>query len=217
MKFLHADIGGKKAIVTGFARVAPRNFFLHHSAAARKSRFRLLITGRGARERCQSTAHLSTPWMASRARKNELAIVHQSGGTRITMLWRTGPTRGAKINARGLFPSSTKQCRSALPGADIIVCRAGAINRRRKIGRRGPGRHLYPLWKEPRIATSFATRRKMVPPRAAGRPDFQKRNSRPKKLTGEVFSLLDQPQEIEKLSYRRRAKLAPPSCRARTL
>src|SRR5256884_8354874 len=141
---------GKKAIVTGcpvrpeFFAITPRRL---------EKPFRLLITG-GSQGRCQSTAHLSTPWTASRcARMNWPSCIRLVSAITMQCVLLT---RGAKSMRR--LSRSSQTCRNALPGRILLFAAREPSPQRKSPLRAGPP-FSFPS-EERRTATNCATRRK---------------------------------------------------------
>jgi len=192
---------GKKAIVTGcpvrteFFSITPRRL---------EKPFRLLITGGS-----QGALPINRTFVDSMdglaARKNELAIVHQSGERDYNAV-RTAYAR-REINAE-VVPFLTNMP-ERFAWADIIVCRAGAITAA-EIAAAGRAAIFIPFG---RATDSHQLRNAQEMSRAGAGRLISEAELTPEKLTGEVFSLLDQPQEIEKLSTAARELARPHAAR----
>jgi UDP-N-acetylglucosamine--N-acetylmuramyl-(pentapeptide) pyrophosphoryl-undecaprenol N-acetylglucosamine transferase len=162
--------------------------------------FRLLITGgsQGAlpinRTVVDSIDRLAT-------RKNELAIVHQTGERDYNAV-RTAYAR-REINAE-VVPFLTNMA-ERFAWADIIVCRAGAITAA-EIAAAGRAAIFIPFG---RATDSHQLRNAQEMSRAGAGRLISEAELTPQKLTCEIFSLLDQPQEIEKLSTAARGLARP--------
>jgi UDP-N-acetylglucosamine--N-acetylmuramyl-(pentapeptide) pyrophosphoryl-undecaprenol N-acetylglucosamine transferase len=194
---ISARTWGKKAVVTG-CPVRP-HFFTIAPRTPQKP-FRLLITG-GSQGALPINRAFVDAMDRIAARKSELSIVHQTGERDYNAV-RTAYAR-REINAEVVPFLANMPERFA--GADIIVCRAGAITT---------------------AETAAAGRAAIFIPFGAATDSHQLRNAQEMsrvgagrlipeseltadRLTAEIFSLLDQPGEIEKLASAAR-KLARP-------
>src|SRR5260370_898733 len=135
------------------------------------------------------------------AGKNELAIVHQTGEHDYNAV-RTAYAR-REINAE-VVPFLTNMA-ERFAWADTIVCRAGAITAA-EIAAAGRAAIFIPFG---RATDSHQLRNAQEMTRAGAGRLISEVELTAEKLTGEIFSLLEQPQEIEKLSPAARG-LAPP-------
>jgi UDP-N-acetylglucosamine--N-acetylmuramyl-(pentapeptide) pyrophosphoryl-undecaprenol N-acetylglucosamine transferase len=188
---------GKKAIVTG-CPVRPEFF----SIAPRRpgAPFRLLITG-GSQGALPINRTFVDAMDRLAARKNELAIVHQTGERDYNAV-RTAYAR-REINAEVVPFLSNMAERFAW--ADVVVCRAGAITAA-EIAAAGRAAIFIPFG---RATDSHQLRNAQEMSRAGAGRLISEAELTAEKLTAEIFSLLDQPQEIEKLSTAAR-RLARP-------
>ncbi len=192
---------GEKAIVTGCP--VRMQFF---SIAPRKPvrPFRLLITGgsQGAlpinRAFVDAMDHLA-------ARKNEMAIVHQTGERDYNAL-RTAYAR-REINAE-VVPFLTNMA-ERFAWADIIVCRAGAMTAA-EIAAAGRAAIFIPFG---RATDSHQLRNAQEMSRAGAARLISEVELTAERLIGEIFSLFDQPQEIENLSTAARGLARPYAAR----
>ena len=139
------------------------------------------------------------------ARKNELAIVHQTGERDYNAV-RTAYAR-REINAE-VVPFLTNMP-ERFAWADIIVCRAGAITAA-EIAAAGRAAIFIPFG---RATDSHQLRNAQEMSRAGAGRLISEAELTPEKLTSEIFSLLDQPQEIEKLSTAARELARPHAAR----
>lgn len=193
---------GQKAVVTG-CPVRPEFF----SIAPRRPEkpFRLLITGgsQGA-QAINRTVVDALDELA--ARKDELAIVHQTGQRDYGAV-RTAYARRA-YRAAEVAPFLANMA-ERFAWADVIVCRAGAITAAEiaAAGRAaifipfGAATDSHQLRNAQEMARAGAAKVIPEPELSAGR------------LTREIFSLLDQPQEIERLSVAARSLAKPNAAR----
>jgi UDP-N-acetylglucosamine--N-acetylmuramyl-(pentapeptide) pyrophosphoryl-undecaprenol N-acetylglucosamine transferase len=198
---ISARAWGKKAIVTGcpvraeFFSIGPRKPGMP---------FRLLITGGS-----QGALPINRTFVDSMdrlaARKNELAIVHQTGERDYNAV-RTAYAR-REINAE-VVPFLTNMA-ERFAWADVIVCRAGAITAA-EIAAAGRAAIFIPFG---RATDSHQLRNAQEMSRAGAGRLISESDLTAEKLTNEIFSLLDHPQEIERLSMAARGLARPDAAR----
>ena len=192
---------GKKAIVTGcpvrpeFFAITPRRL---------EKPFRLLITG-GSQGALPINRTFVDAMDRLAVRKNELAIVHQTGERDYNAV-RTAYAR-REIHAE-VVPFLTDMP-ERFAWADIIVCRAGAITAA-EIAAAGRAAIFIPFG---RATDSHQLRNAQEMSRAGAGRLISEAELTPEKLTGEIFALLDQPQEIEELSTAARGLARPHAAR----
>jgi UDP-N-acetylglucosamine--N-acetylmuramyl-(pentapeptide) pyrophosphoryl-undecaprenol N-acetylglucosamine transferase len=196
-----AQVWGKKAILTG-CPVRPEFF----SIVARKPEkpFRLLITG-GSQGALPINRTFVDAMDRLAARKNELSIVHQTGERDYNAV-RTAYAR-REINAE-VVPFLTNMP-ERFAWADIIVCRAGAITAA-EVAAAGRAAIFIPFG---RATDSHQLRNAQEMSRAGAGRLISETELTAEKLTAEIFSLLDQPQEVEKLSAAARSLARPRAAR----
>jgi len=192
---------GNKATVTGcpvrpeFFTITPRRL---------EKPFRLLVTGGS-----QGALPINRAFVDSMdrlaARKNELAIVHQTG-ERDYHAVRTAYAR-REINGE-VVPFLTNMP-ERFAWADTIVCRAGAITAA-EIAAAGRAAIFIPFG---RATDSHQLRNAQEMSRAGAGRLISEAELTPERLTTEIFSLVDQPQEIEKLSTAARGLARPHAAR----
>src|SRR6266436_2513507 len=192
---------GKKAIVTG---CPVRTEFFNITPRRLGKPFRLLITG-GSQGALPINRTFVDAMDRLAARKNELAIVHQTGERDYNAV-RTAYAR-REIKAE-VVPFLTNMA-ERFAWADMIVCRAGAITAA-EIAAAGRAAIFIPFG---RATDSHQLRnaQEMVKANAArliAEPELTAES-----LAKGIFSLLDQPQEIEQLSSRARALGKPNAAR----
>jgi len=196
-----AQSWGKKAIVTG-CPVRPEFF----SIVPRKLEkpFRLLITGGS-----QGALPINRAFVDSMdrlaARKNELSIVHQTGERDYGAV-RTAYARREILAEVVPFLTNMPE---RFSWADVIVCRAGAITAA-EVAAAGRAAIFIPFG---RATDSHQLRNAQEMSRAGAGRLISESELTPDKLTSEIFSLLDQPQEIEKLSIAARDLARPNAAR----
>jgi UDP-N-acetylglucosamine--N-acetylmuramyl-(pentapeptide) pyrophosphoryl-undecaprenol N-acetylglucosamine transferase len=192
---------GKKAIVTGcpvraeFFSITPRRL---------GTPFRLLVTG-GSQGALPINRVFVDAMDRLAPRKNEMAIVHQTGERDYDAV-RTAYARRA-INAQ-VVPFLTNMA-ERFAWADVIVCRAGAITAA-EVAAAGRAAIFIPFG---RATDSHQLRNAQEMMRAGAGRLISEAELTPEKLTGEVFSLLDQPQEIERMATAARRLARPYAAR----
>jgi UDP-N-acetylglucosamine--N-acetylmuramyl-(pentapeptide) pyrophosphoryl-undecaprenol N-acetylglucosamine transferase len=196
-----AQSWGKKAIVTG-CPVRPEFF----SIVPRKLEkpFRLLITG-GSQGALPVNRAFVDAMDGLAARKDELAIVHQTGERDYDAV-RTAYAR-REIHAE-VVPFLTNMP-ERFSWADVIVCRAGAITAA-EVAAAGRAAIFIPFG---RATVSHQLRNAQEMSRAGAGRLISETGLTADQLTSEIFSLLDQPQEIEKLSAAARNLARPNAAR----
>ena len=192
---------GKKAVVTG---CPVRSEFFSISPRRPGKPFRLLVTG-GSQGALPINRVFVDAMDRLAARKNELAIVHQTGERDYNAV-RTAYAR-REINAE-VVPFLTNMA-ERFAWADMIVCRAGAITAA-EIAAAGRAAIFIPFG---RATDSHQLRNAQEMTRAGAGRLISEAELTAKSLTGEIFSLLNQPQEIEKLSTAARGLARPYAAR----
>jgi len=198
---ISAQSWGKKAIVTG-CPVRPEFF----SSAPRRLQkpFRVLITG-GSQGALPINRVFVDAMDRLAARKNELAIVHQTGEGDYNAV-RTAYAR-REILAE-VVPFLTNMA-ERFAWADVIVCRAGAITAA-EVAAAGRAAIFIPFG---RATDSHQLRNAQEMSRAGAGRLISETELTTEKLTGEIFALLDHPQEIEKLATAARGLARPNAAR----
>jgi UDP-N-acetylglucosamine--N-acetylmuramyl-(pentapeptide) pyrophosphoryl-undecaprenol N-acetylglucosamine transferase len=198
---ISAQAWGKKAIVTGcpvraeFFSVLPR---------MPQKPFRLLITG-GSQGALPINRAFVDAMDRLATRKNELSIVHQTGERDYDAV-RTAYAR-REIYAEVVPFLSNMPERFAW--ADVIVCRAGAITAA-EVAAAGRAAIFIPFG---RATDSHQLRNAQEMVRASAGRLIAEPELTAEKLAAEIFSLIDLPQEIEKLSAAARALSRPHAAR----
>ncbi len=196
-----ARLWGKKAIVTGcpvrteFFSIAPRT---------PEKPFRLLITG-GSQGALPINRAFVDAMDRLATRKNELSIVHQTGERDYNAI-RTAYAR-REINAE-VVPFLTNMS-ERFAWADVIVCRAGAITVA-EAAAAGRAAIFIPFGA---ATDSHQLRNALEMSRAGAGRLIPEPELTPERLTGEIFSLLDQPREIARLSTAARGLSRPHAAR----
>jgi UDP-N-acetylglucosamine--N-acetylmuramyl-(pentapeptide) pyrophosphoryl-undecaprenol N-acetylglucosamine transferase len=198
---ISARAWGKKAIVTG-CPVRPEFFSIQPRRLG--TPFRLLVTG-GSQGALPINRTFVDAMDRLAARKNELAIVHQTGERDYNAVRIAYARR--EINAE-VVPFLTNMA-ERFAWADLIVCRAGAITAA-EIAAAGRAAIFIPFG---RATDSHQLRNAQEMTRAGAGRLISEAELTAEKLTGEIFSLLDQPQEIEKIAAAARELARPHAAR----
>ena len=198
---ISARAWGKKAIVTGcpvrqdFFSIAPRRL---------EKPFRLLVTG-GSQGALPINRAFVDAMDRLAARKNELSIVHQTGERDYNAV-RTAYAR-REINAE-VVPFLTNMA-ERFAWADVIVCRAGAITAA-EIAAAGRAAIFIPFGA---ATDSHQLRNAQEMQRAGAGRLISEKELTAERLTTEIFSLIDQPEQIEKQSHAARSLARPHATR----
>jgi UDP-N-acetylglucosamine--N-acetylmuramyl-(pentapeptide) pyrophosphoryl-undecaprenol N-acetylglucosamine transferase len=198
---ISARAWGKKAIVTG-CPVRPEFFSITPRRLG--APFRLLVTG-GSQGALPINRTFVDAMDRLAARKNELAIVHQTGERDYNAI-RTAYAR-REIKAE-VVPFLTNMA-ERFAWADVIVCRAGAITVA-EIAAAGRAAIFIPFG---RATDSHQLRNAQEMTRAGAGHLISETDLSAEKLASEIFSLLDQPQEIEKIATTARGLARPHAAR----
>src|SRR5580704_1063357 len=198
---ISARAWGKKAVVTG-CPVRPEFFSITQRKLDKP--FRLLITG-GSQGALPINRTFVDAMDLLAPRKDELSIVHQTGERDYNAV-RTAYAR-REINAE-VVPFLTNMA-ERFAWADVIVCRAGAITAA-EIAAAGRAAIFIPFG---RATDSHQLRNAEEMSRAGAGRLISESELTADKLASGIFSLLDQPQEIEKLSTSARALSRPNAAR----
>lgn len=198
---ISAQAWGKKAVVTG-CPVRPEFFSIE--ARQLEKPFRLLITG-GSQGALPINRTFVDAMDLLAARKNDLSIVHQAGERDYNAV-RTAYAR-REINAE-VVPFLTNMA-ERFAWADVIVCRAGAITAA-EIAAAGRAAIFIPFG----AATDSHQLRNAQEMANAGAGRLITENElTAKRLTSEIFSLIDQTEQIEKQSKAARSLARPNATR----
>jgi UDP-N-acetylglucosamine--N-acetylmuramyl-(pentapeptide) pyrophosphoryl-undecaprenol N-acetylglucosamine transferase len=198
---ISAHAWGKKAVVTG-CPVRPEFF----SIMPRKldKPFRLLITGGS-----QGALPINRTFVDSMdllaSRKADLSIVHQTGERDYNAV-RTAYARREIIAE--VVPFLTNMA-ERFAWADLVVCRAGAITAA-EIAAAGRAAIFIPFGA---ATDSHQLRNAQEMQRAGAGRLISEKELTTERLTTEIFSLLDQPDQIEKQSAAARALARPGAAR----
>lgn len=198
---ISAQAWGKKAIVTGcpvrcdFFSIAPRT---------PQKPLRLLITG-GSQGALPINRTFVDAMDRLAGRKNDLSIVHQTGERDYNAV-RTAYAR-REINAE-VVPFLTNMA-ERFAWADVIACRAGAITAA-EIAAAGRAAIFIPFGA---ATDSHQLRNAQEMQRAGAGSLIPEKELTAERLTSEIFSLVDQPDRIEKQSAAARSLARPAATR----
>jgi UDP-N-acetylglucosamine--N-acetylmuramyl-(pentapeptide) pyrophosphoryl-undecaprenol N-acetylglucosamine transferase len=198
---ISARAWGAKAVVTG-CPVRPEFFAIEPRRPARP--YRLLVTG-GSQGALPINRTFVDAMDRMAARKSELVIVHQTGERDYNAV-RTAYAR-RDIHAE-VSPFLTNMA-ERFAWADVIVCRAGAITAA-EIAAAGRAAIFIPFG---RATDSHQLRNAQEMCRAGGGRLIAEPELTAERLTNEIFSLLDQPREIEQLATAARSLARPHAAR----
>jgi UDP-N-acetylglucosamine--N-acetylmuramyl-(pentapeptide) pyrophosphoryl-undecaprenol N-acetylglucosamine transferase len=192
---------GKKAVVTGcpvrteFFSIAPR---------APQKPFRLLITG-GSQGALAINRAVVDAMNRLAARKSELAIVHQTGERDYNAVRAAYARREYSAEVVPFLTNMPER----FAWADVIVCRAGAITAA-EIAASGRAAIFIPFG---HATDSHQLRNAQEMARAGAGRLIPEAELTPERLCTEIFSLLDQPGEIERQSSAARSLARPSAAR----
>ena len=192
---------GSKALVTG--NPVRAEFFAIQPRKPEKP-FRLLITG-GSQGALPVNRTFVDAMDLLAARKNELSVVHQTGERDYNAV-RTAYAR-REFNAEVVPFLGNMAERFAW--ADLIVCRAGAITAA-EVAAAGRAAIFIPFG---RATDSHQLRNAQEMVKAEAGKLIAEPELTAERLTTKIFSLLDHPQEIERLALRARAIGKPNAAR----
>jgi UDP-N-acetylglucosamine--N-acetylmuramyl-(pentapeptide) pyrophosphoryl-undecaprenol N-acetylglucosamine transferase len=192
---------GQKAVVTG---CPVRSEFFSIVPRTPQKPFRLLITG-GSQGALAINRTVVDAMDRLAARKSELSIVHQTGERDYNAV-RTA-------YARREYPAEVVPFLSNMAErfawADVIVCRAGAITAA-EIAASGRAAIFIPFG---HATDSHQLRNAQEMARAGAGRVIPEPELTPERLSSEIFSLLDQPGEIERQSCAARNLARPNAAR----
>src|ERR1700693_687412 len=192
---------GKKAVVTG---CPVRSEFFSISPRRPGKPFRLLVTG-GSQGALPINRAFVDAMDRLAARKSELAIVHQTGERDYDAV-RTGYAR-REINAE-VVPF-LKNMAERFAWADVLVCRAEAITAA-EIAAAGRAAIFIPFG---RATDSHQLRNAQEMARVGAGRVITEQALSGERLSQEIFSLLDIPEQIERMSTNARGLAHPDAAR----
>ena len=192
---------GAKAVLTG---CPVRSEFFSIAARQPQAPFRLLITG-GSQGAAPVNRALLNALQRLAARKNELRVVHQTGERDYTVV--------CAAYERCAFPAEVvpflTNMAERFAWADLLLCRAGAITVA-EVAAAGRAAIFIPFGA---ATDSHQLRNAQEMARAGAGRVIPESELTPERLTSEIFSLLDQPGDIEKLSEGARRLARPAAAR----
>jgi UDP-N-acetylglucosamine--N-acetylmuramyl-(pentapeptide) pyrophosphoryl-undecaprenol N-acetylglucosamine transferase len=196
-----AKAWGTKAVVTG---CPVREEFFSIQPSKPEKPLRLLVTGGSQGAFPINKTFVDTiPLLATR--KNELHIVHQTGGRDYTMVKAAYEQQGIHAEVVPFLANMAER----FDWANLLVCRAGAITVA-EVAAAGRAAIFIPFG---RATDSHQLRNAQEMVKAgAGRLIIEDELT-PDRLTKEIFSLLDQPRELEVLSKKARGLAYPDAAR----
>jgi len=196
-----AQAWGAKAIVTG---CPVREEFFSIQPRVPEKPFRVLITG-GSQGALPINRTFVDAMDLLAARKNELQIVHQTGERDYNAV-RTAYARREMLAEVVPFLTNMPE---RFAWADLIVCRAGAITAA-EIAAAGRAAIFIPFG---RATDSHQLRNAQEMVNADAGRLISEPELTAERLAGEIFSLLDRPQEIAKISTNARGLAHPGAAR----
>jgi UDP-N-acetylglucosamine--N-acetylmuramyl-(pentapeptide) pyrophosphoryl-undecaprenol N-acetylglucosamine transferase len=196
-----AQVWGKKAVLTG-CPVRPE-FFAIEPRLPQKP-FRLLITGGSQGALPINRTFVDTMDLLA-ARKSELSIVHQTGERDYNAV-RTAYARREILAEVVPFLSNMAE---RFAWADVIVCRAGAITAA-EVAAAGRAAIFIPFG---RATDSHQLRNAQEMLRAGAGRLITESELNAERLAREIFSLLDNPDELETMSRKARGLARPNAAR----
>ena len=140
------------------------------------------------------------------ARKNELQIVHQTGERDYNIVSAAYAQREFRAEIVPFLGNMSER----FAWADLLVCRAGAITAA-EVAAAGRAAIFIPFG---RATDSHQLRNAQAMVNADAGRLISERELTPERLSKEIFSLLDQPQEIETLSKKARGLAYPDAARS---
>lgn len=192
---------GNKGVVTG---CPVRSEFFGISPRVPQKPLRLLVTG-GSQGALPINRAFVDAMDTLASRQTELSIVHQTGERDYNAV-RTAYAR-REINAE-VIPFLTNMA-GRFAWADLIVCRAGAITAA-EVAAAGRAAIFIPFGQ---ATDSHQLRNAQEMTRVGAGRVITEAELSPERLTKEIFSLLDQPAEIEKQSAAARGLARPQATR----
>jgi UDP-N-acetylglucosamine--N-acetylmuramyl-(pentapeptide) pyrophosphoryl-undecaprenol N-acetylglucosamine transferase len=192
---------GEKAVVTGcpvrqeFFQIAPR--------APEKS-YRLLVTGGSQGALPVNRAFIAAAGLLAK-RKDDLRIVHQTGERDYNEVQAAYERSGFPVEVVPFLGNMAER----FAWADLIVCRAGAITAA-EVAAAGRAAIFIPFG---RATDSHQLRNAQEMTNAGAGRVIREPDLTAERLTNEIFSLLDQPREIEEMAMKARSLAYPQAAR----
>jgi len=192
-----AGAWGEKAVVTGNP---VRAEFFDIAVRRPEKPFRLLITGGSQGARPINRAFVSAAALLA-ARKDEMQIVHQTGERDYNEVSAAYAKNGMSVEVAPFLTNMAGR----FAWADVIVCRAGAITTA-EVAAAGRAAIFIPFGA---ATDSHQLRNAQQMTKAGAGRLIAEPELTPQRLANEIFTLLDQPAEIEALAKNAR-RLAHP-------
>jgi UDP-N-acetylglucosamine--N-acetylmuramyl-(pentapeptide) pyrophosphoryl-undecaprenol N-acetylglucosamine transferase len=192
-----AQFWGRKAVITGCP--VRREFF---AASAREPQppFRLLITG-GSQGALPVNRAVVDALDQLAQRKSELSVVHQTGERDYNAVRVAYARREFNAEVVPFIQNMAER----FAQADLIVCRAGAITVA-EVAAAGRAAIFVPFG---RATDSHQLRNAQVMERAAAGRVIAEPELTGDRLAREIFSLLDQPSQLQQMAQRARSLARP--------
>ena len=192
---------GEKAVVTG---CPVRQEFFQITPRAPQKPYRLLVTGGS-----QGALPVNRAFMAAAGllaqRKEELRVVHQTGERDYNEVRAAYERNGFAVEVVPFLGDMAER----FAWADLIVCRAGAITAA-EVAAAGRAAIFIPFG---RATDSHQLRNAQEMTNAGAGRVITEPDLTAERLTNEIFSLLDQPEEIEKMAVKARSVAYPDAAR----
>jgi UDP-N-acetylglucosamine--N-acetylmuramyl-(pentapeptide) pyrophosphoryl-undecaprenol N-acetylglucosamine transferase len=196
-----AGTWGEKAVVTGcpvrqeFFQIVPR---------APQKPYRLLVTGGSQGALPVNRAFIAVAGQLAK-RKDDLRIVHQTGERDYNEVQAAYERSGFPVEVVPFLGNMAER----FAWADLIVCRAGAITAA-EVAAAGRAAIFIPFG---RATDSHQLRNAQEMTNAGAGRVITEPDLTAERLTNEIFSLLDQPREIEKMAVQARSLAYPHAAR----
>jgi UDP-N-acetylglucosamine--N-acetylmuramyl-(pentapeptide) pyrophosphoryl-undecaprenol N-acetylglucosamine transferase len=197
-----AKAWGQKAVVTG---CPVREEFFSIQSQKPDRPLRLLVTG-GSQGALPINRVFAEAMALLAARKNELQIAHQTGERDYTMVEAAYEKFGMNAEVVPFMNNMAER----FAWANVMVCRAGAITVA-EVAAAGRAAIFIPFG---RATDSHQLRNAQEMLNAGAGRLITEDELTPTRLTNEIFSLLDEPREIESLSAKARQLAYPNAARA---
>jgi UDP-N-acetylglucosamine--N-acetylmuramyl-(pentapeptide) pyrophosphoryl-undecaprenol N-acetylglucosamine transferase len=188
---------GTKAVITG---CPVRSEFFSIAAREHREPFRILITG-GSRGATPINRAVVDSLDILATRKTQLFIVHQTGERDYNALRDAYVQRGFQAEVLPFIENMAER----FAQADLIVCRSGAITVA-EISAAGRAAIFIPFGAS---TDAHQTRNAEAMQNAGAARLLPQDELTPQRLTGEIFSLLDQPQRLAEMESRAHALARP--------
>jgi UDP-N-acetylglucosamine--N-acetylmuramyl-(pentapeptide) pyrophosphoryl-undecaprenol N-acetylglucosamine transferase len=196
-----AKAWGEKAVVTGNP---VRAEFFGIAERRPEKPFRLLITGGSQGARPINRAFVGAAQLLA-GRRDEMCVVHQTGERDYNEVSAAYTKQGMKVEVAPFLTNMAER----FAWADVIVCRAGAITAA-EVAAAGRAAIFIPFGA---ATDSHQLRNAQEMTKAGAGRLIPEPELTPERLTKEIFSLLDQPAEIEATASKARSLAHPRAAR----